>query len=238
MAPNDSHGIDHNEPSEELELPPLPQPLSPANTTENLSPNATFSSWVNAPKDSPSLVANEFLASTAPQTGPHRVGITRPARQSSPLKPTVRSGATSRSPNTQPAAGLEQQLTAFFDPAAREKRDRDNSMTAFYAMQLRDANKTIESLRNENNRLRMGDQAKSNKLKEKMTELQIENQSLKSKIELMQMMSSNHLFSSQPVPFGRMNYQGSNAHNGLPTANSSTSYPMSELDPTLQMQTE
>ncbi|WAQ89899.1 hypothetical protein PtA15_11A591 [Puccinia triticina] len=106
-------------------------------------------------------------------------------------------------------------------------------MATFYAMQLRDANKTIESLCNKINRLRMGDQAKSNELKEKMTELRIENQSLKSKIELMHMMSSNHLFSSQPVPFSRMNYQGSNVHNGLPTASSSTSHSMNELDPTL-----
>ncbi|WAQ83603.1 hypothetical protein PtA15_4A51 [Puccinia triticina] len=129
MAPNNSQGIDHNEPSEELELPPLPQPLSPANTTENLSPNATFSSWVNAPKDSPSSAANEFLALTAPQTGPHRQ--------------------------------LGRSVTGI----------TVNSMNTFYAMQLRDTNKTIESLHNKNNRLCMGDQAKSNELKEKMTKL-------------------------------------------------------------------
>ncbi|PLW25446.1 hypothetical protein PCANC_27256 [Puccinia coronata f. sp. avenae] len=42
---------------------------------------------------------------------------------------------------------LEQALMNHLDPATREKRDYENGMSRFYSMQLRDANKTIESLR-------------------------------------------------------------------------------------------
>jgi deoxyribodipyrimidine photolyase-like uncharacterized protein len=111
---------------------------------------------------------------------------------------------------------LEQHLTAWLDPAARQKREMENSMTQFYANQLRDAGKTIENLRDENNRLRLEDQSKANELKEKLTKLKIENSLLKAKLELLQMKiemasSSNHQFNSQPLPFGHVNYQGNNA---------------------------
>ena len=69
--------------------------------------------------------------------------------------------------------GLEEHLTAFFDPKTREKQENENGMTQFYAMQLRDENKTIENLRDEVNRLRTGDHSKVSSLQEKMTELKI-----------------------------------------------------------------
>ncbi|KNZ46198.1 hypothetical protein VP01_747g4 [Puccinia sorghi] len=59
-------------------------------------------------------------------------------------------------------------------------------MTNF--MQLRDANKTIETLRNEVTRLRTSNQSKDTTLQEKVTELKIENLPLKSKVDLLQMM--------------------------------------------------
>ena len=98
-------------------------------------------------------------------------------------------------------------------------------------MQLQDANKSIENLCNkinclhdEINCLRMGDQSKTNELREKVTELRFENQSLKGKLELVQMKLD--MSSSNPHCFGF-----------TPATNSSTSqhptHTTHELDPTL-----
>ncbi|WAR60400.1 hypothetical protein PtB15_9B339 [Puccinia triticina] len=146
-----------------------------------------FNYWVNAPIGSQPSITDEVLASSAPQR------------------------VAGRSSATQTAAGLEQHRTAFFDPAAREKRDRDGSMTTLYAMQLEDANQTIKTLCEKISRLLIGDQAKCNELKEKITELKFKNQPLKSKLKLMQMkydMSSHHHFSSQPIQFGHQQFKG------------------------------
>jgi len=44
-------------------------------------------------------------------------------------------------------------LYAYFDPASRQKSDMESGMAQFYAIQLQDANKTIQSLRDKNNQL-------------------------------------------------------------------------------------
>ncbi|KNZ59552.1 hypothetical protein VP01_1705g3 [Puccinia sorghi] len=54
-------------------------------------------------------------------------------------------------------------------------------MTQFYAMKLRDANKTHMNLQDKVNCLRTSDHSKVTSLQEKMTKLKIENQTLKSK---------------------------------------------------------
>jgi hypothetical protein len=78
-------------------------------------------------------------------------------------------------------------------------------MTRFYSLQLCDANKTIESLRERINQLQNGDQLKVTELQGKVTELMIKNQALKSKIEFMQINPSicfgRNTFFSQPFPF-------------------------------------
>jgi len=93
-----------------------------------------------------------------------------------------------------PGSSLEQHLSAYFDPATRQKRDLENGMTQFYAIQLQEANKTIQTLRDENtrlreeiNRLRMGDITRANHLQEKVTDKKMEIQSLKGRCELLQM---------------------------------------------------
>jgi hypothetical protein len=64
----------------------------------------------------------------------------------------------------------------------------------------------------------MEDQSKANDLKERLTELRIENSLLKAKLELLQMRlemaaSNTHHFHSQSAPFGHVNYQGNNTPN-------------------------
>ena len=72
-------------------------------------------------------------------------------------------------------------------------------------MQLHKANKTIENLQGEVTQLKLGNQSNVNTLKEKVTKLMIENQALKSKVELLQMKLKMSLarmtFTSQPAPF-------------------------------------
>jgi uncharacterized protein YlxW (UPF0749 family) len=75
-------------------------------------------------------------------------------------------------------------------------------------MQLRDANKTIEKLRDKILWLQSGNQKKVTnlqekveRLQEKVTDLRIENETLKSQLEFMQMPPRMYLFHSQPLPF-------------------------------------
>ncbi|KNZ54812.1 hypothetical protein VP01_2847g3 [Puccinia sorghi] len=99
-------------------------------------------------------------------------------------------------------------LTAFFDSMDHKKQDAKNSMTKLYAMQLRDANKTIETLCDKVTRLRNINQSKVTTLQEKVTESKIENQALKSKVYLLQMRLEIYLarmkFASQVAPFGAL----------------------------------
>ena len=59
-------------------------------------------------------------------------------------------------------------------------------MKQFYSLQLCDAKKTIKLLQERINQLQNGDQLKVTELQGKVTELMIKNQSLKRKIEFMQ----------------------------------------------------
>ena len=79
-------------------------------------------------------------------------------------------------------------------------------------MQVRNANKTIEKLRDEILWLQSGDQKKVTdlqekvtRLQEKLTKLKIENKVLKSWIQYMPMppgmYAAHHVFHSQPLPF-------------------------------------
>ncbi|KNZ56805.1 uncharacterized protein VP01_2313g5 [Puccinia sorghi] len=162
----------------------------------NASSNTTwesshlFSPWLSQSESTRSRIT--LGQSSTSQVDPHmRAGLR--AEMQSPMKRTGQSG--------QAASGLEEHLTAFFDPMARDKRDAKNSMTNFYAMQLRDANKLIETLCNEVTRLRTSNQSKVTTLQEKVTELKIQNQTLKSKVDLLQMRieiySSRMMFASQ-----------------------------------------
>ncbi|PLW49419.1 hypothetical protein PCASD_01959 [Puccinia coronata f. sp. avenae] len=105
------------------------------------------------------------------------------------------------------------------DPAPRERRHEaierrhaENGITQLYALQLQEANKTIENLRSENNRLhaeiaqmQAADMTKMHDLQTKMSDLRFENQSLQSKMELMQMRMNMNMSStsgSGPNNFG------------------------------------
>jgi hypothetical protein len=120
------------------------------------------------------------------------------------------------------------------DPATREKRDYENGMSRFYSMQLRDANKTIELLREKINQLQHVEQQKVADLQEKVTELKIKNQALKSKMEFMQtspaMYATHNQFNSQPIPFP----PSSSSHIGRSaTSNQVHEGPAYPFDPTL-----
>jgi hypothetical protein len=65
---------------------------------------------------------------------------------------------------SKPAVGLEQQMTNYFDPSKRKKRDFENGMTQFYANQLSNANKTITSLCEEASLLHRGNQSQLNQV--------------------------------------------------------------------------
>jgi TolA-binding protein len=120
------------------------------------------------------------------------------------------------------------------DPATREKRDYENGMSRFYSMQLRDANKTIELLREKINQLQHVEQQKVADLQEKVTELKIKNQALKSKMEFMQMSpamyATHNQFNSQPIPFPPL---GSSHIGRLATSNQVHEGPAYPFDPTL-----
>jgi len=49
----------------------------------------------------------------------------------------------------QGSSGLGDQLSAYFNPAARQKQEMETGMSQFYVIQLKDANTMIPSLREE-----------------------------------------------------------------------------------------
>jgi 5-methylcytosine-specific restriction endonuclease McrBC regulatory subunit McrC len=71
------------------------------------------------------------------------------------------------------------------DPVSRQERHEENGMIQFYVNQLTDANNTIASLCAEVNKLLSGNQSKTNKVQERLMEQRLENQGLKSQIELL-----------------------------------------------------
>ncbi|KNZ47488.1 hypothetical protein VP01_6364g1 [Puccinia sorghi] len=72
-------------------------------------------------------------------------------------------------PWSQSGSGLEEHLTALFNPTVRKKCDNENRMTKFCAMQLRDVNKTVNKLRDKVNCLQTSDQRKVTLIQEKLT---------------------------------------------------------------------
>ncbi|KNZ44401.1 hypothetical protein VP01_91g8 [Puccinia sorghi] len=110
-----------------------------------------------------------------------------------------------------PGSSLEKHLSAYFDPTTLQKRDIETGMTHYYAIQLQEAHKTIQTLRNETiqlrkeiSHLRMGDISLSNELQEKVMDQKVEIQSLKSKFKLLRMRlkmygTTSMGFASQPL---------------------------------------
>ena len=100
-------------------------------------------------------------------------------------------------------------MAVFFNPAARKKQDTKLGMSHFYAMQLKEANKAVDRLRENNtqlreemNLLRLGEQSRMSVLQQRINELRFENEALKNKLEMIQMrynmMSRGPMFASQP----------------------------------------
>ncbi|PLW47042.1 hypothetical protein PCASD_03912 [Puccinia coronata f. sp. avenae] len=150
--------------------------------------------------------------SVTSQVGPHRSVPASRSSTHSPIKGPTRS-------SQQSVSSMESHMINFMDPApcerrheAIERRHAENGITQLYALQLQEANKMIENLRSENNRLhaeiaqmRAADMTKMHDLQTKMSNLRFENQLLQSKMELMQMRMNMNMSStsgSGPNNFG------------------------------------
>jgi hypothetical protein len=107
---------------------------------------------------------------------------------------------------------LEDKLSKALDPASREEQGSQKVIVCCYLLQLRDANKTIDKLKDKILHLQSGNQQKVTNLQwkienlqEKNTKLRMENQALKSRLEFMQvpqgMFSAHQGFHSQPPAF-------------------------------------
>jgi hypothetical protein len=178
---DDSKSSDNDKDEEGLKLlapisfPNIPYQRTPQTTSPNLA----------SPSDS--AVPSHFSAfapkSRTSQIGPHRNTSSHKSRAtSSPIKAPCHVGCRSAS-----GGSIKEKLLVALDPASREERDHQNSLVRFYLMQVCDANKTIEKLRDKILRLQSGDQKKVTDLQEKvttlqekLTELKIENEVLKS----------------------------------------------------------
>jgi hypothetical protein len=86
-----------------------------------------------------------------------------------------------------PGDQLESRLNSFLDMDARKEQDREQSLASFYSAQLTEANATIRDLRSELARVRGGIQSDVIRLQEEKHRLELENTSLKSKIEVLQL---------------------------------------------------
>ncbi|KNZ43935.1 uncharacterized protein VP01_969g1 [Puccinia sorghi] len=80
-----------------------------------------------------------------------------------------------------------------------QKCDMENGMAHLYAIQLKYANKTIQTLREEFYFLRKGDQQQKKEADEKILTLILENQALKSKLNILQMQLD--MVKTQPFSF-------------------------------------
>jgi hypothetical protein len=138
------------------------------------------------------------------KVGPHQTSSARKsATPNSPMKASTRVGSQLAS-----GGSLEDKILKALDPASREEQDNQNNMVRFYLLQLRDANKKINRLCDKILQLQSGNQQKVTNIQgkiEKNTELRIENQALKSRLELMRvppcMFSAHQGFHSQPPTF-------------------------------------
>ena len=116
-------------------------------------------------------------------------------------------------------------------------------MSQFYAMQLKEAHKTIEKLRDENTRLRkemnllrLGEQSRLAELQQKLNEQRFNNQALKNQVDMTQMriemLSGGRMFSSQPVFPQRPNLAAT--YNPLNSENAQSS--QDAIDPSIWFQ--
>ena len=126
-------------------------------------------------------------------------------------------------------------------------------MAQFYAIQLQDANQTIQNLRDKNNQLReeitrlqLGDNSRSRELQEKVTDQKMEIQGLRGKCDLLQMHldmlgTPSMAFHSQPQMRPVHGQHGGLAASGGSTFNSSHGMAGSDnqaqenIDPTMQL---
>ncbi|KNZ46926.1 hypothetical protein VP01_682g6 [Puccinia sorghi] len=92
-------------------------------------------------------------------------------------------------------------------------------MSEFYAMKLKEANKTTQSLRKDINQSCLDDLRKKKELKDKIFQLSLENQSLKSKIDLLnmrlKMYNAPPMFHSQAIQLGASSYRAGQVPNQL-----------------------
>ncbi|EFP89810.2 uncharacterized protein PGTG_15766 [Puccinia graminis f. sp. tritici CRL 75-36-700-3] len=86
-----------------------------------------------------------------------------------------------------PGNQLESRLNSFLDMDARKEQEHKQSLASFYSAQLMEANATIRDLQSELARVRGGIQSDVVQLQEEKHRLELENTSLKSKIEVLQL---------------------------------------------------
>jgi hypothetical protein len=141
----DDNGGEDDDKEEGLRLPD-PISFSPNCASQGKSPDSAV------PRHFSAFAPN----SRRSEVGPHRnPSSRRSSTAKSPINAPSRVGSRSAS-----GSSLQDQLSRALDPASREERDNQKSLVRFYSMQLRDANKTIEKLRDKILRLQSGDQKK------------------------------------------------------------------------------
>ncbi|KAA1113154.1 hypothetical protein PGT21_022942 [Puccinia graminis f. sp. tritici] len=141
--------------------------------------------------------------------------VHRTHSQASSARPSPMMSVNRRS-RGRPGDQLESRLNSFLDMDARKEQDREQSLSSFYSAQLMEANATIRDLRSELARVRGGIQSDVIRLQEEKHRLELENTSLKSKIEVLQLRANmqpnaawgqmhhphmfNHGFAMQSLP--------------------------------------
>jgi hypothetical protein len=128
----DDNGGEDNDKEEGLRLPD-PISFSPDYASQGKSPDSAVARHFSA------FAPNLHRSKVGPHWNP---SSQRSSTATSPMNAPSRMGSRLAS-----GRGLQDQLSRALDPASREERDNQNSLVRFYSMQLRDANKTIEKLR-------------------------------------------------------------------------------------------
>ncbi|KAA1116701.1 hypothetical protein PGT21_023193 [Puccinia graminis f. sp. tritici] len=106
--------------------------------------------------------------------------------QASSARPSPITSVNPRS-RGRPGNQLESRLNSFLDMDARKEQEHKQSLASFYSAQLMEANATIRDLQSELARVRGGIQSDVVQLQEEKHRLELENTSLKSKIEVLQL---------------------------------------------------
>jgi hypothetical protein len=157
---NDNNGSEDNDKEDGLFFPD-PISFSPNDTSQT-------SSNIKLPDSAVPRHFSAFAPNSCPSNlGPHRNSSRKSSVSNSPMKAPNRVGSQSAS-----SGGLHNKLSKALDPVSREERDKKNGLVQFYLMQLQDANKKNEKLRDKILELQSGDQKRVNDLQEKVTDLQ------------------------------------------------------------------